>query len=170
MTRRSAKQKKVLNATGLHREPLSRFVLEGEFDHDLVARLLVAMQEHSKIVKPPTLGIIGKEHLQKRLVASGAQMESFVYQRVAKIEDGLPKLAEFAFGFCGEGSRRLVTGLNWSPGIVNPFRKLGPFGQSLDTILSQQWTDQRDPVIYLLHVACPHLQRTDRGKTSVVIE
>ena len=81
------------------------------------------------------------------------------------------RLVETAFGWCPEGeSRRLVTGVNWSPGIINPFRELGHFGQSLDTILSQQRVDRDEPVILVLHMACPRVEYTDRGKSSVVIQ
>ena len=41
---------------------------------------------------------------------------------------------------------RLVTGVNWSPGIVNPFRELGRFGMSLDTVLTRQRVDRDDPI------------------------
>ena len=63
-----------------------------------------------------------------------------------------------------------VTGVNWSPGIINPFRELGHFGQSLDTILSQQRADRDEPVILVLHMACPRVEYTDRGKSSVVVQ
>ena len=65
--------------------------------------------------------------------------------------------------------RLLIPGVNWSPGIINPFRELGPFGQSLDTILSQQRADQDEPVALILHLACPRVQYTDRGKSAVVV-
>ena len=54
--------------------------------------------------------------------------------------------------------------MNWSPGIINPFRELGSFGQSLDTILSQQRADRDEPVIIVLHMSCPRVEYTDRGK------
>ena len=41
--------------------------------------LLAAMQIHSKPVKPPALGIIGKEHFRQRFEAAGCEMESFDY-------------------------------------------------------------------------------------------
>ena len=73
--------------------------------------------------------------------------------------------------WCPEAkSRRLVIGVNWSPGIINPFRELGHYGQSLDTILSQQRADRDEPVILVLHMACPRVEYTDRGKSSVVVE
>jgi hypothetical protein len=98
-------------------------------------------------------------------------MESFDYRKVTDTTDGVPWVVETAFGWCPEGeSRRLVTGVNWSPGIINPFRELGHFGQSLDTILSQQGADRDEPVILVLHMACPRVEYTDRGKSSVVVE
>ncbi len=167
----SAKQKKVLDATGLHREPLSKLVTEHGVDSDMVVKLLTAMQVHSKPVKPSALGIIGKDHLRQRFETAGCEMESFDYRKVTDTTDGVPWVVETAFGWCPEGkSRRLVTGVNWSPGIINPFRELGRFGQSLDTILSQQRADRDEPVILVLHMTCPRVEYTDRGKSAVVIQ
>ena len=45
---------------------------------------------------------------------------------------------ETAFAWCPEaGTRRLVTGVNWSAGLINPFRKLGDVGRSLDGLLER---------------------------------
>jgi hypothetical protein len=60
-----------------------------------------------------------------------------------------------------------VTGVNWSPGIGNPFRAMGKYGQSLDTLLQQQRID--DDCVLALHLACPRVAYTDRGKSAVVI-
>ena len=167
----SSKQKKVLDDTGLHRAPLSKLVTETGIDNGMVTTLLAAMQAHSKPVKPPVLGVIGKDHLRRRFEAAGCEMESFDYRKVTDTTDGVPWVVETAFGWCPEGeSRRLVTGVNWSSGIINPFREIGHFGQSLDTILSQQRADHDEPVILVLHMACPRVEYTDRGKSSVVVE
>ena len=167
----SAKQKKVLDDTGLHRAPLSSLVMETGINTEVVSALLTAMKAHSKPVKPAVLGIIGKDHLRRRFEAVGCEMESFDYRKVIDTTDGVPWVVEAAFGWCPETeSRRLVTGVNWSPGIINPFRELGHFGQSLDTILSQQRADRDEPVILVLHMACPRVEYLDRGKSSVVIE
>ena len=116
------------------------------------------------------LGIIGKDHFKRRFEVAGCEMESFDYRKVTDTTDGVPWVIETAFGWCPEAeSRRLVTGVNWSPGIINPFRELGSFGQSLDTILSQQRADRDEPVILVLHMACPRIEYTDRGKSSVVV-
>jgi DNA topoisomerase VI subunit B len=166
----TAKQKAVLNATGLSREPLSRLVNGNDLDAGLVARLLAAMQASSKPIKPEALGIIGRGHLRQQFAQVGCEMESFDYRCVKGTSDGLPWALETAFGWCPENdSRRLVTGVNWSPGILNPFRELGRLGQSLDTILSQQRASSCEPVILVLHIACPRVEYTDRGKSAVVV-
>ncbi len=48
--------------------------------------------------------------------------------------------------------------------------ELGPFGESLDTILSQQRAGRDEPVFLVLHMACPRVEYTDRGKSAVVIQ
>ena len=41
---------------------------------------------------------------------------------------------------------------------------------SLDTILSrQQRVDSDEPVIFVLHAACPRVEYLDRGKSAVVV-
>ena len=98
-------------------------------------------------------------------------MESFQYRKVAGDTDGVPWIVEAAFAWNpGAETRRLVTGVNWSPGIINPFRALGQFGESLDAILSQQRADMDEPIVLVLHMACPRVEYTDRGKSAVVVE
>ena len=84
-------------------------------------------------------------------------------------------MIETAFGYCPDRETedepcRLVTAVNWSAAFKNPFRQLGTWGESLDTILSECRIDDDEPVIFVLHLACPRIQYTDRGKTAVVIE
>jgi DNA topoisomerase VI subunit B len=167
----SLKQKAVLTATGLQRAPLARLFEGRTIDRSAVDALLDAMVAHTRPVKPEALGIIGKEHLQRRLEAAGGEMATFQYKQVKSTTAGLPWVIETAFAWCPDlSTRRLITGVNWSPGIVNPFRALGPYGQSLDTVLSQQRADRDEPVIVLLHLACPRVEYTDRGKSAVVVE
>jgi DNA topoisomerase VI subunit B len=166
----SAKQKAVLDYTGLAREPLSGLAIGGSVDMALVSRLLSAMQANSKPVKPAMLGIIGEDHIRKRFEAVGCEMRSFQYRKLMEM-DGLPMVVETAFGWCpqADAERRLVTGVNWSPGIVNPFRQLGKYGESLDTVLTRQRLAPDEPVIMVLHMACPRVEYTDRGKSAVVL-
>ena len=166
----TAKQKAVLNETGLARAPLSQLVNGNGLDRNAVDRLLAAMKAKSGPVKPARLGAIGRAHFETRFAAAGCQMESFDYKRIMGTTDGVPWIVETAFGWCpSAGNRRLVTGVNWSPGIVNPFRELGRFGTSLDTILSRQRADRDEPVILVLHMVCPRVEYTDRGKSAVVV-
>ena len=99
-------------------------------------------------------------------------MESFEYRKVPDHDDdGIPYLVEVAFGWLGDGAdneRRLVTGVNWSPGIINPFRQLGSYGESLDSLLREQRVGSREPVIFVLHAACPRVEYLDRAKSAVV--
>jgi hypothetical protein len=166
----TAKQKLVLEATGLARAPLSALVNGNGLDHHQVERLLATMKAHSKPVKPKTLGVIGREHFHRRFAAAGCEMESFDYKRVMDVTDDIPWVVETAFGWCPEAkARRLVTGVNWSPGIINPFRELGHFGTSLDTVLTRQRAAANEPVIMVLHMTCPRVEYTDRGKSAVVV-
>jgi hypothetical protein len=166
----SLKQKAVLAATGLQRAPLAALWDGRTIDRSVVACLLDAMVAHTHPVRPDVLGIIGKDHLQRRLEAAGCEMATFQYKQVKSTTAGLPWVIEAAFAWCPDLiSRRLITGVNWSPGILNPFRTLGPYRQSLDTVLSQQRADRDEPVVVLLHLACPRVEYTDRGKSAVVI-
>jgi hypothetical protein len=167
----SAKQKLVLDATGLARAPLSALIKGNGFDRPKIAHLLAAMQEQSSPVKPIQLGYIGKGHLERRFEEAGCNMESFEYRRIMDTgDDGIPWIIETAFGWCPAAKeRRLVVGINWSATILNPFRELGEFGVSLDTILAQARADRDDPVIVFMHLAQPRVEFTDRGKSAVVM-
>jgi hypothetical protein len=164
----SAKQKAVLEATGLSRQPLSCFALNGGVDPVLTLKLLVAMKRKSKPVKPQRLGVIGEEHLMVRFAREGYNPDSFRYKRIFQA-DPLPEVYEFAFAYCPKNTERgIVTGVNWSPGIVNPFRDLGGW-QSMDSILTEAKAGPDEPIIIFIHVASPGVQYTDRGKSAVVI-
>jgi DNA topoisomerase VI subunit B len=166
----TGKQKKVLDATGLARAPLFALIRGNGFDGPKIAALLAAMKANSLPVKPMMLGTIGKEHLRQRLAAAGCEMGTFEYRRVMQTEDEVPWIVETAFAWCPQAKgRRLITGVNWSPGILNPFRELGDYGTSLDTMLARARADTDDPVILVIHIACPRVEYTDRGKSALVL-
>ena len=84
----------------------------------------------------------------------------------------MPWVLEAAFGYCPDDesydeARVLVTGVNWSPGIGNPFKRIGWYGDGLDAILAQQRAGPREPVIVFLHLAHPRVEYTDRGKSAI---
>jgi hypothetical protein len=135
-----------------------------------IAKLLRAMQAHSRPVKAKDLGLIGEDHLRARFIAAGADEQTFRYKREF-VDGDLPRVIEVAFGYCPKGTdRQLVAGVNWSPGINNPFRVLGPYGQSLDSYLSEQRAGNPDePITIVIHLACPRVDYTDRGKSALVV-
>ncbi len=155
----------------MSRLSLSALVNGEDLDRKAIGRLLAAMQEQSKPVKPAGLGVLGREHIIRRFEALGCEMATFNYVRKTDVTDGLPWVLETAFGWCEKADRRrLIIGVNWSPGIVNPFRELGTFGQSMDSILEHCRVGREEPVILLVHVARPRVEYSDRGKSAVVVE
>ncbi len=168
----TAKQKKVLESVGLARTQLSELVIDGAIDKSLIAKLLSAMKTETAPVKSQALGIIGKDHLQSRCEAVGGDPSSFNYKKVLNTSDGMPWVLETCFAYCPneQRSRRIVTGVNWSPGILNPFRQLGKLGKSLDSILENQRVGRDEPTVFVLHIACPKIIYADRGKSSVIVE
>jgi DNA topoisomerase VI subunit B len=165
----TAKRSAVLDAVNMQRTRLSDLADGDRLNTRLVRWLLEAMKEHSKPVKPRLLGVIGKEHLAARFAELGAEMGSFEYRKVeSPPTEDIPEVIETAFAWRPrETTRRLVTGVNWSPSLINPFRQLGPFG-SLDTLLSAAKAGPFEPVLVFVHVACPRVEFTDRGKSAVV--
>jgi hypothetical protein len=165
----SAKAKVVLDHVGMTRANLSDLIIDGNLDNVAITKLLAAMKTQSKSVKPADLGIIGKDHLTLRLQAMGCKPESFTYRLVKSEKDGLPCLIECALGWNPDlDERRLITGINWSPGIGNPFRWLGSAKISFDTLLANQRADEDEPIVLVVHAACPRVGYTDRGKSAVV--
>jgi hypothetical protein len=173
----SAKQKAVLAETGASHVALAEFFGRHKVDKDNVTRLLTALKRHSKKVAPAHLGIIGEPHLYRMMEAAGGDPRTFTYNRSLGETDGLPRVVEFAFGIHHKGllagntpDRRVITGVNWSPGINNPFRQLGRYGESLDSILAEARASTSQPIIAALHLACPRVNYSDRGKSALVIE
>ncbi|MBA7632897.1 hypothetical protein ES703_40453 [subsurface metagenome] len=78
---------------------------------------------------------------------------------------------EVAFGWCESlgNRRRLITGVNWSPGILDPFRQLDEYGDGLDDILYECEIGSNEPVVFFMHYASPRISFTDKGKTAIVL-
>jgi hypothetical protein len=130
------------------------------------------MRQQSRPVKPRDLGCIGETHLRAKFERAGVAPQTFDYRKAEFEHEGLPYLAEIGFGYCpgGAGARRVITGLNWSVAIgSDPFRRLGPAGESLDAILTKQRAGRNEPIVTVLHVACPRLEYLDRGKSSIAV-
>lgn len=166
----TAKGKAICEAVGAGRMSLKQFY--GDGDSDRLGQLIDAMRETSRPIKPRDLGVIGRDHLFAKFQALGVAPESFDYRRAEFEHDDLPYLAECAFGYRpkSRAARKIITGINWSVAIgADPFRRLGPGGQSLDAILTNQRAGRDEPIVAFLHIACPRIDFLDRGKSSVIV-
>lgn len=168
----SAKQKRVIEASGLVRARLSDLVVDAEIDKAAANKLLRAMQSETKPVKAQSLGVVGRAHLSALCQRAGGDPDTFAYKKVTGNENGLPWVIETCFAYCPKEDRprRIIPGVNWSPGIINPFRQLGKNGVSLDSVLQEQRTGRDEPTVLVLHIACPRVRYADRGKSSVIVE
>jgi hypothetical protein len=174
----TAKQKAVLAETGASHVSLHSYFGAQKANTNNIAKLLAALKEHSKPVPPALLGIIGEEHFRRLMEQAGGDPKTFTYKRSLGETAGIPRVVEFAFGIhrgglssAGRGpSRKVITGVNWSPGINNPFRQLGRGGESLDGILADVRANTSQPVIAALHLACPRVAYSDRGKSAIIVE
>jgi DNA topoisomerase VI subunit B len=167
----TGKQKAVLENTGFSRIALADLFSGGTPNRDAIAKLLTNMQNATRPIKPQDLGLIGKDHIACRFADAGADLETFNYKRTLRDDNGLPSVIEMAFAYCPNGlsTRRIITGVNWSVGINNPFRQLGANGESLDTFLQEQRVGRNEPILLLIHLASPRVTFTDRGKSTLVL-
>lgn len=166
----TAKQKRVLEESGLWRAPLEDLVNGTGLDPAAVERLLGAMQANSAEVKPEALGIIGRDHLAAHLETYDGDMDSLAYKRIANVTDGVPWVVEAAFCSRSEARwRKLVLGINWAAAIGNPFRTLGHGYDGLTSLLTQQRAGSGEPVGIVLHLAWARAAYTDRGKTAAAL-
>jgi hypothetical protein len=167
----TAKQRVVLDEVNASRVTLPAFFGNTSINRTRVTKLLTLMKKHTRPVKPRDLGLIGQDHLRARFITTGADEKTFRYNKQFVLDGDLPQVIELAFGYCPQGTQRqIVTGVNWSPGINNPFRVLGRYGQSLDTYLSEQRAGNSDePITLVIHLACPRIDYTDRGKSALVV-
>ena len=174
----TGKQKAVLEEIGASHVLLHSFFGRHKTNSNNISKLLVALQKHSRPVRPAQLGVIGKVHLYRVMEAAGGDPKTFTYNRSDGETNGVPRVVEFAFGIHRDGlaagghapSRKFITGVNWSPGINNPFRQLGRSGAGLDGILAEVRANASQPVIAVLHLACPRVAYTDKGKSAIVVE
>lgn len=167
----TARAKAICDSVGAARESLAVFYGDGMVS-GRVTSLLAEMRKGSRPIKPKDLGVIGKDHLARKFAEAGADLASFDYRCANFEHDGLPYIAEFAFGYCPDGAneRRIITGVNWGVSIgADPFRRLGPYGESLSAILNEQRLGPGEPIVAVLHLACPRIAYLDRGKSSIAI-
>ena len=170
---RSDTQKQILDAVDGARMPVAEFFNEGH-SFERVGELLETMRELTKPVSAKELGVLGKDHFESRFRESGVHPEFFTYKRSLIDDCDAPYILEAAFGYVREGHHQRIIGLNFSPRLSDPFRTLGWWdGEddddegSLDALLTHYRVSRNRPLIFALHLTCPHFAFTDKGKTAL---
>jgi DNA topoisomerase VI subunit B len=161
----TAKQKEIAQESGLAGACVKDLVVNGAVDGNLSNRLLSAMKSRSTPVKPEMLGAVGEENFLYWLVKIYGVDSSTIRYRRAKgtTSQGLPFVVEAAFAKKNaedETSRTVACGVNWSPVIGEPIG-------AVEALLGWQRVDDFDDVVVAVHIACPSLEFTDRGKRSL---
>jgi len=182
------KRKRILTRLGTAHTSLADFFGSShKVNHEQITLLLKIMQDESKKVPPKHLGVIGKEHLFRMLETGNGQKDTFQYRRKFNVIDGVPRVIEVAFAVLKSGlsdpydqskvdlhmryqRRRFISAVNWSAAIGNPFRQLGHHGEGLDGFASKLYAGSSEPIIALVHLACPRVAYLDRGKSSIVVD
>jgi hypothetical protein len=124
-------------------------------------KLLAAMCEASRPLKPKALGILGEDHLKATLVSSDCAPESLVIRKAELEHESLPYVLECAFGYRADDlGVQVREGFNFTPAIGgSPFR--------LREVLNRLQFESEDPVTVFAHVVSPRLDFLDRGKARV---
>jgi DNA topoisomerase VI subunit B len=153
-------RQKVLTEADISGSRLSDFVINGDVDQLKVDRLLAAMRANSKPVKPERLGIIGRDRLEKTLIAAGGANCKY-WKQITFDEEGLPLVIEIAFGVRSEadGQERMI-GLNWSPVLKIP-------SVHISEALNSCRVEFTDDVLLIIHLAQPRWAFSDHGKGAL---
>ena len=165
----SAKQQAVTTAAGLPKgAALGDLVVDGDVALGAVTRLLAAMRDASRPIKPTALGTVGRTHLTARMKAAGVEPESVRYTKTSGVDDAVAFVVEMAFGIRADRAderthkREITVGLNWSPALGVPVAELRSF-------LGMARVDPWDPVTMIVHIAHPRFEWLDRGKSEVAV-
>jgi hypothetical protein len=173
------KQKDVLRDLGASHMSLYRFFgSEAKVNHQRMQKLLRLLQKHTRPVRPELLGVIGEEHLRALCEESGGEPKSFKYfLSPGHDANGVPYVVEIATcpfkeWVSGENERRgrhLITGVNFSATLENPFQTFRGM-EGLDEILAELRAGSGAPVIVCVHYVSPHIEYLDRGKSRIGLE
>lgn len=160
----TVKAKAVAQAAGLTGAMLRDLVCNGDVSIVMSIALLTTMQQASRPVKPEALGVLGEIHFRTALGRYGATPDSAEYRRAMGDVGGLPYVLEVFFAVKTDASqgRTLRVGINFSPSLGHPFTPL-------DHALNEARCNRFDPVVVLVHITCPVIQFTDRGKSKAIL-
>jgi DNA topoisomerase VI subunit B len=170
------RQHSVLQEVYARHLSLARFFgSETRVNHDRMRQLLTLLQKNTRPVRPELLGVIGEEHLKKLTVCLGGEPKSFKYSiNTGHDANGVPYVVEIAicpFKAWVDGKQQidrrvLITGVNFSATLTNPFHSLRGM-EGMEEILADLRAGPYAPVIVCVHYASPHIEYLDRGKSRI---
>jgi len=172
------RQKQVVHELNASHLSLCRFFgSETSVNHQRMEKLLRLLQRHTRPVRPELLGVIGEEHFRKLCISVGGEPKSFKYFISPGHAEGRPYIVEivtcaYKKWVSGKDERRaryLVTGVNFSATLENPFNTFRGM-EGMDEILTDLRADSGAPVIVAVHYASPHIEYLDRGKSRIGLE
>ena len=173
------RQKQVLHELGVMHMSLRRFFgSETRANHDHMQSLLDLVCNHTRPVRPELLGVIGEEHLRRLSVGLGGEEKSFKYfpsfgydghGRPYVVEIATCAFKKWVHGKGESQGRRLITGVNFSATLENPFQSFRGL-ESMDEILTELRADTYAPIIVCVHYVCPHIEYLDRGKSRIGLD
>jgi DNA topoisomerase VI subunit B len=133
-------------------------------DRAAVGRMLGAMKEYSKSVKPERLGKLGEDHFRARIAGSpGALPQTFRYRcEKGLTEAGLPFLAEVASVTTDGSMRGFHIGLNYAVPLENPIPNL-----TENLFWRHDVHPGHEPLCVVVHLATPRFIFTDKAKVNV---
>ncbi len=177
--RATEKQKDVLRELGVAHMSLHQFFgSETEVNHQRMQKLLGLLRKHTRPVRPELLGVIGADHLRRLCISVGGEPQSFKYFVSPEHDsDGRPYVIEIATcpykkwvaGKCETRNRQLITGVNFSATLENPFDTLRNM-EGMEEMLTTLRADSYAPIIVCVHYASPHVEYLDRGKSRIGLE
>jgi hypothetical protein len=173
------RQKQILRELRAAHMSLRRFFgSETQVNHDRMKKLLHLLRKNTQPVRPELLGVIGEKHLRQKCIDLGGEPQSFKYFASPGLDaDGIPYVIEIAtcpfrrwvHGKQETRSRTLITGVNFSATLENPFDTFKGM-EGLSEVLVDLRAGPGAPVIVCAHYACPHIEYLDRGKSRIGLE
>lgn len=161
----TAKQKRVTEQAGMPGAYLRDLVDGDDISLEQAAFLLGIMRQESRVIKPAVLGVLGEDFFQSHMISRGADQEKIRYKKKeGLVQESLPYVLEAALGPCEDydRDRELAIGLNWSPVLKFPLDRLS-------SLLGEHQVEYEDPLLVVIHLACPRLEYTDRGKSTLAL-
>jgi hypothetical protein len=155
------------------------FGSETEVNHQRMKKLGDLLAKYTRPVRPELLGVIGEDHPRAMCIEFDGEPKSFKYfasfnylagGRVPySVEIATCLFKDWVHGKNKNMNRMLVTGVNFSATLENPFNTFRGM-EGLDSMLTELRAGEYAPVIVCVHYCCPHIEYLDRGKSRIGLD